>query len=329
MFACSMYPGDDRLRRERPPRGDRERPAAAQPPQPRAVGGQQRERGGLEAVGLADQVRAEQEGPGPHLGRLQARVPRGAAGGRRGRGSGALLHAQLAQRERRQGAAQQEELGRHALLGRVARREPVRGVRRQHLALHERIRLPVVPRPGVGQALHGARRQRLEHREPGDAVAPAPPARQPADPHVHGARLPQAEGLRVVPLRRPGAAGHRHQVRGGGAPARDGPQLGQPLLAARRLLAGRLVVQHRLLRALEGGAVLRAQVLRARAGQPGRREGRRVDLGRLRSARRRARAVDRAADRLLGQRAEALRSGHPAGGEREPQLHDVQGKRRS
>ena len=119
-------------------------------------------------------------------------------------------------------------------------------------------------------ARYTAREHRLEHREPGDAVAPAPPARQPADPHVHGARLPQAEGLRVVPVRRPGAAGDRHQVRGRGAPARDGPQLGQPLLAARRLLAGRLVVEHRLLRALEGAAVLRAQVLRARAGQPGR-----------------------------------------------------------
>ena len=113
-------------------------------------------------------------------------------------------------------------------------------------------------------------RHRLEHREPGDAVAPAPPARQPADPHVHGARLPQAEGLRVVPVRRAGAAGDHHQVRGRGAPPRDGPQLGQPVLAARRLLAGRLVVEHRLLRALEGAAVLRAQVLRARAGQPGR-----------------------------------------------------------
>ena len=112
--------------------------------------------------------------------------------------------------------------------------------------------------------------------------------------------------------------GDRHQVRRGGAPARDGPQLGQPLLAARRLLAGRFVVQHRLLRALEGGAVLRAQVLRARAGQPGDREGRRVDLGRLRSPRRRARAVDRATDRLRGQHADPLRAGRSPGREREP-----------
>ena len=68
MFACSMYPGDDAVRRERPPGGDRKRPPAAQPPQPGAVGGQQRERGRLEAVGLADQVRAAEEGAGPHLG---------------------------------------------------------------------------------------------------------------------------------------------------------------------------------------------------------------------------------------------------------------------
>ena len=34
----------------------------------------------------------------------------------------------------------------------------VRGLRRQHLALHERVRLPVVPRAGDGGALHRARR---------------------------------------------------------------------------------------------------------------------------------------------------------------------------
>ena len=87
--------------------------------------------------------------------------------------------------------------------------------------------------------------------------------------HVHGPRLPRAQGLRVVPLPEPGAAGDGHQVRRRGAPPRACRyNMGQPLLAARRLLAGRVLVGHRLLRALEGAALRRAPLLRARAGQP-------------------------------------------------------------
>ena len=52
--------------------------------------------------------------------------------------------------------ANKHGLGRHALLGRLARRGALRGLRRQHLALHERVRVPVVPRAVVGGALHGA-----------------------------------------------------------------------------------------------------------------------------------------------------------------------------
>ena len=152
MFACSMYPGDARLRRERAPGGDRERAPPAQPPDPGAVGRQQRDRGGLEGVGLAGRSSTSTRRRRTRIWRDYKRVfhevlPRG----RRRRGSGALLHAQLAERERGQRRRQQDGLGRHALLGRLARRGALRGLRRQHLALHERVRLPVVPR---------ARRQR-------------------------------------------------------------------------------------------------------------------------------------------------------------------------
>ena len=167
MFACSMYPGDAPVHRERPAGGDRERAPPAQPPEPGAVGRQQRDRGGLEGVGLAAEVPPRQGGAGQDLARLQARLLRGAAqGGRRGR-SRPLLHAQLAERQRRRDPGQQARLRRHALLGRLARRGAVHRVRPEHVALHERVRVSVVPRAGERRALRHA--GRLRHRVAGHA----------------------------------------------------------------------------------------------------------------------------------------------------------------
>ncbi len=117
------------LHRECPAGGDRERAPPAQPSEPGALGRQQRDGGRLERVGLAAEVPPRQGGPGQDLARVQARVLRGAAQGRRRRRPGPLLHAQLAQRQRRQARGQQGRLRRHALLGRLARRGAVHRLR--------------------------------------------------------------------------------------------------------------------------------------------------------------------------------------------------------
>ena len=111
MFACSMYPGDDafveNVRQEaiENVRRLRNHPSLA------LWAGNNENEAAWKQWGWQAKFHLRQEGAGPHLARLQAHVPRGAARGRRGRGSRALLHAQLAQRERRQGAAQQAAAG--------------------------------------------------------------------------------------------------------------------------------------------------------------------------------------------------------------------------
>ncbi len=97
--------------------------------------------------------------------------------------------------------------------------------------------------------------------------APEELARQSADPRVHAARLRAAEGLRLLPLREPGAPGGGDQGRGRGAAAGPAAHDGLALLAARRLLAGRLLVEHRLLRPLEGAPLLCPPLLCRRARQ--------------------------------------------------------------
>ena len=77
---------------------------------------------------------------------------------------------------------------------------------------------------------------------------------------------PAAERFRLVPLRQPGIAGRRHQGRRRTPAPQPSAHHGLHLLAAQRLLAGRFVVEPRLLRTLEGAAVLRAPLLRAAAG---------------------------------------------------------------
>ena len=188
-------PGRPGLRRKCAPRGDRERPPPAQPPVAGALGRQQRERGGLEGLGLAakfDLSKTAQDRIWRDYKQMFHEVlPAVVAAEDPGR---FYTRSSPSANEDRI-PANKLGLGRHALLGRLARREPLRGLRRQHLALHERVRLPVVPRARLGRPLH-RRQDRLGHRQPGDAVAPAAPARQRADQHVHGARLPRAQGLR-------------------------------------------------------------------------------------------------------------------------------------
>ena len=114
----------------------------------------------------------------------------------------------------------------------------------------------------------------LDHRLAGDDDPPEAPPGEPAHPGVHAPRLPGAEGLRLLPLREPGPAGRGRQARGRVPPALAAAHHGLALLAAQRLLAGGLVGQHRLLRPLEGAAVLRAAVLRGRPGEHRRGGGR-------------------------------------------------------
>ncbi len=75
---------------------------------------------------------------------------------------------------------------------------------------------------------------------------------------------PAAQGLRLVPLRQPGPAGRRHQDRRRASSPQSPAHHGLDLLAAQRLLARRLMVEPRLLRTLEGPALLRSPLLRAR-----------------------------------------------------------------
>ena len=140
-------PGRRRVRRERAARGDRERaPRCATTRAWRSGPGNNENEAAWKGWGWQAKFNLSKKAQDTIWARLQADVPRGPARRRRRRGPGALLHAQLAERERGQRPGQQARLGRHALLGRLARREPVRGLRRQRLALHERIRVPVASR---------------------------------------------------------------------------------------------------------------------------------------------------------------------------------------
>src|SRR5216110_3399184 len=74
--------------------------------------------------------------------------------------------------------------------------------------------------------------------------------------------------------------------------AHQATQHGFAVLADRRLLAGRLVVEHRLHRTLESVAVLRAPVLQRHSDQPARREWQPQRLHRLRSVTSDGRAIE-------------------------------------
>ena len=154
MFACSMYPGDDafvgNVRQEaiENVRRLRNHPSLA------LWAGNNENEAAWKGWGWPAKFHLSRKAQDRISADYKQMFHQILPGDRRRRGSGALLHAQLAQRQRGQRPRQPHGLGRHALLGRLARRGALPQLRRQHLALHERVRLPVVPRAGVGGALH-------------------------------------------------------------------------------------------------------------------------------------------------------------------------------
>ena len=111
MFACSMYPGDEpfveNVRHEaiENVRRLRNHPSLA------LWAGNNENEAAWKQWGWQIKFALNKKAQDRIWADYKRDVPRGAARGRRGRGSGALLHAQLAQRERRQGAAQQARTG--------------------------------------------------------------------------------------------------------------------------------------------------------------------------------------------------------------------------
>ena len=101
------------------------------------------------------------------------------------------------------------------------------------------------------------------HGEPSEV-----PGRQREDPAVSGGQLPVSCRFRESGVRVPAAAGGRHQIRRGTLPPSAGVLHGLYLLAVQRLLAGGLLVQRGLLRALQSTALRRPEVLRPRGHGP-------------------------------------------------------------
>ena len=77
---------------------------------------------------------------------------------------------------------------------------------------------------------------------------------------------PEPKDFRELSVCEPGAAGGGNQDRRGAFPAQHAGDDGLDLLAVERLLAGGFVVEHRLLRPLEGAAILCAEILCADPG---------------------------------------------------------------
>ena len=121
MFACSMYPGDEpflenvRLEAIDNVRRLRNHPSLA------LWAGNNEIEAAWQHWGWQSKFTLSKEAQDRIWGDYKRLFQRRAAGGGRRARSGALLHAQLAQRQRGEDAAQQAGLGRHALLGRLAR----------------------------------------------------------------------------------------------------------------------------------------------------------------------------------------------------------------
>ena len=132
----------------------------------------------------------------------------------------------------------------------------------------QRIRVPVVPVFRNGEALRAAARRPRHHVGSHDVPPAGRRARQQPDQKLPAERIPRTARFRVVPLRLPDLAGRRHQNGDRGAPPRQGLLLGIALLAAQRLLAGSFVVEPRLVRRLEGAALLRPLRIRRHTDLP-------------------------------------------------------------
>ena len=97
MFACSMYPGDEAFVENVRLRGDRERAPLRNHPSLALWAGNNENEAAWKPWGWAAKFNLSRKAQDTICARLQADVPRDAARRGRRRGSGALLHAQLAQ----------------------------------------------------------------------------------------------------------------------------------------------------------------------------------------------------------------------------------------
>ena len=245
-FSCSLYPADADVPRERRGRGRGRDPPPAQPPLDRAVVRQQRDRGRLVPAGAGRS--AARPGCGTTTRRSSTTCCRGPS-----RGS-----TPPAPTGRARPSANLEALPGDAGNGDMHYwgvwhgEEPFAAYEQQQTRFMSEYGFQSFPEMKTIRSF--ARWDDLALESPVMLEPPEEPARQPAHPRVHAARLPRAEGLRLVPLREPGAAGRGHQGRGGVPAPLAAAHDGLALLAAQRLLARRLLVQHRLLRPLEGAA---------------------------------------------------------------------------
>lgn len=163
---------------------------------------------------------------------------------------------------------EQRPRGRPALLGGMARQKTHHRVQPPAQPFLQRIRVPVVPVFRNGEALRAAARRPRHHVGSHDVPPAGRRARQQPDQKLPAERIPRTARFRVVPLRLPDLAGRRHQNGDRGAPPRQGLLLGIALLAAQRLLAGSFVVEPRLVRRLEGAALLRPLRIRRHTDLP-------------------------------------------------------------
>ena len=207
MFACSMYPGDEAfLENVRQEAIDNVRRLRNHPSLALWAGNNEIE-AAWQQWGWQVEVRAQQEGAGPHLGATTSGCSTTSCPACRRRRSGALLHAQLAQRRTTRRSRPTSAAAATCTTGACGTpRTPYEAYADNISRFMSEYGFQSFPEL-ASVARYTTPRTDWNIESPGDAVAPAPPARQPADPHVHGPRLPQAQGLRVVPLRRAGAAG--------------------------------------------------------------------------------------------------------------------------
>ncbi len=279
--------GRGRLPREPPRRGRGERAPDSASSQPGAAVRQQRDGTRLGKLGMGE-ARGRGRARGARAGHPRASVVgadagRGDAGSRLGNsesglrallpsdaprladrvGAGRDVLAELAVVGRAVPRRQRPSAGGRALLGGLARPQAVHGVPFVPAAVHERVRLPGLPDAEDGRGVHRPRGS--EPHLKGDGTSPARTARERLNRGADDRSLSGTEPVRRLDLSEPRPAGRGHPLRRRALATPRAPRRRDALLAARRLLAGGVVVVDRLLRALEGAALLRAAVLRPRA----------------------------------------------------------------